>query len=210
MQFCIVNLAQQQIIEKALHAFLRHGFKAVTVDEIAQTNNISKKTLYEHFADKDEIVCEAVCLFNQQIETEQETIVANSHNAIEEVALIMQMLENKLQQMNVNCFLDLQKYYPIALQNFINNKQVHLKSLLLNIKRGIKEGYYRKNLNVELVANLRMETMFQFMLHNTELQKFGFIEVQLQQIQLFLYGICTVKGHELIDNYITQLKKKIK
>jgi AcrR family transcriptional regulator len=203
-----VQSAKQLIIHNALQAFMRHGFKAVTVDDIALANSISKKTLYEHFTDKDEIVRAAVALLNKQIEQDQDAIIARSHNAIEEVALIMQLLENKFQSMNVNCFLDLQKYYPSALTDFSANKQEHISILLNNIKRGIKEGFYRKNLNVELVASLRMETMFYFLSNNTAMQKFSFIEMQLQQVQLFLYGICTVKGHELIDNYMAQLKKK--
>jgi TetR/AcrR family transcriptional regulator, cholesterol catabolism regulator len=211
MQFCIlIIIMKQQIIEKSLIAFMQRGFKAVTVDEIAALNNISKKTLYELFKDKDAIVCEAVSAFNCNLEEHQLEIIRSSQNAVEEVALIMQMIENKLKQMNINCFMDLQKYYPQALNNFAQNKQVHIEMLLANIKRGVKEGLYRKNLSIELIANLRMETMFHFLTTPTAMNRFSFVEMQLHQIQLFLYGICTIKGHELIDKYIVQLKKKSK
>ncbi len=215
-QFCIVSTTshtvslQQQITTKALDAFTRHGFKAVTVDEIAQFNGISKKTLYEQFADKDAIVSEAVKLLHTQITLEQDAIIATSKDAIEEVTLIMIMLEDKLKQMNINCFLDLPKYYPQALVDFAKSREVYTKCMVENVKRGIKEGYYRKNLNVDFVSTFRMETMFYFMMNPTSLQKFGFVEMQSHQIQLFLYGICTIKGHALVDEYLTKIKKKRK
>jgi TetR/AcrR family transcriptional regulator, cholesterol catabolism regulator len=205
-----VESIKHQITEKALAAFAHVGFKAVTVNEIAQMNGISKKTLYEQFSDKNAIVNSAVALFDKQIRNEQDVLIKNSSNAIEEVIQIMRLLENKLQKMNVNCFHDLPKYYPQALLSFKAHQQTHLHTILNNIRRGVKEGLYRKNVNTELVATLRMETMFYFLMNKTEMDKFGFVEMQLHQMQLFLYSICTVKGHELIDKHIALLKKKTK
>ncbi len=207
-QFCIVEEIKQQIITKALESFVRYGFKAVTVDEIANTCGISKKTLYSCFKDKQEIVRAALNAFDQEMRDNDQLIHKSAGNAIEEVALLMQMMEARLSGMNPNCFTDLQRYYPKALHDFTCNKETHVVSLLQNIKRGIKEGYYRKGLNVDLVANFRFETMFYFITNNTTLSQFNFLEVQMQQMQLFLYGICTVQGHELIDKYINKLKKK--
>jgi hypothetical protein len=203
-----VNLTQQQILQIAHDLFMRFGFKAVTVDDIAKQAGISKKTLYENYTDKDNIVYAVLNFIDNCMNEEQCGISKNSENAIEEAIEHMVMLETILNSMNANCLPDLQKYYPKAFLEFKKNKDAQMKSVEQNIKRGMKEGYYRKNLNVAFCAWYRIDNIM-YMLQNGELAKrFDPIASQIELMQHFLYGISTLKGHELIEQYITKFKKK--
>jgi predicted ATPase len=204
----VVNLIQQNIANKAHELFMRYGFKAVTVDEIAKNAGISKKTLYENFSDKDEIVIQSVCLVESEMQEQEQFLAQNSSNAIEEAIGHMVMMEKMLKSMNVNCLNDLQKYYPAGFQHFETHKTKQMDSIINNLKRGIKEGYYRKGLDVNFCAWYRFENIM-FMFQNIELNKrFNIVEAQIEMMQHFLFGISTLKGHELIQESIQKLKKK--
>jgi TetR/AcrR family transcriptional regulator, cholesterol catabolism regulator len=193
-----VILVQQNIVKTAYALFMRFGFKAVTVDEIAKQAGISKKTLYENFADKEKIVFAALDVIDAKMEESDAIICQQSENAIQEAIGHMAMMESMLNSMNANCIPDLQKYYPTS----------QCESIKRNIKRGIKEGYYRKNLDVDFCAWYRMETIFQLLQHAEMPKKFSFVSTQVEVMQHFLFGISTLKGHELIEQHIKQFKKK--
>jgi TetR/AcrR family transcriptional regulator, cholesterol catabolism regulator len=199
---------QQHITQIAHDLFMRYGFKAVTVDEIAKHAGISKKTLYENFSDKDKIVYAVLDVIDAHMVEADCHICNNSDNAIQEAIGHMSMMENMLKTMNANCIPDLQKYYPASFKEFQSHKEAQRLSIIRNIKRGIKEGYYRKNLDVEFCAWHRIETIFQ-LLQSAEMAKnFNLIDAQIEVMQHFLFGISTLKGHELIEQHIKQFKKK--
>ncbi len=205
-----MNQTQQHIISKAHQLFIRFGFKAVTVDDIAKRSGISKKTLYENYTDKEQILFVVLdgidCNFCEQEEQFQKI----AKNAIEEAFYFLTMLETTLKSMNANCIPDLQKYYPKAFTHFKTHQQRHITAIQQNIKRGIKEGLYRKGINIEFTAWYRVE-MINFMLQKVDAgQKLNPINVQIELMEHFLYGISTLKGHEFIEQQIQILKKKKK
>jgi TetR/AcrR family transcriptional regulator, cholesterol catabolism regulator len=203
----MVNSQQLQIIIKAYEQFMRFGFKSVTVDEIARHAGISKKTLYENFEDKDTIVYSTLNWMEKNMHQEEEEIFASSQNAIEELIRIMQMLESRFKHMNPNCILDLQKYYPNSFKEWQCHQSIHENQIKKNLKRGVKEGYYRKTLDLNIIAFVRVESIM-MSLKNPAANQFDFNKLQMQQMELFMYGISTLEGHELIEKYLTQLKKK--
>jgi TetR/AcrR family transcriptional regulator, cholesterol catabolism regulator len=203
-----VNQTRNNIIQVAHASFMRFGFKAVTVDDIAKQAGISKKTLYENFADKDEIVIAALTNIDKDMCAQEQVIFAASNNAIEEAIGHMVMMEKMLKSMNANCIPDLQKYYPAAFMGFKEHQKNQLESITKNLKRGIKEGFYRKSIDIHFCAWYRMTTIFS-MLQNQELTKhFDPIDAQIEMMQHFLYGISTLKGHQLIEEHINKFKKR--
>ncbi len=198
---------QHSIVTKALELFMRYGFKSVTVDDIAQVAGISKKTLYENFKDKDEIVYSALDVMDKDIHQKEEAIMKKSTNAVEEVIGIMAMLEGMFKNMNPNCMKDLQKYYPSAFKEWECHTDLHEQLIRKNLKRGIKEGYYRKNIEIDILSFLRVEGIM-IGIKNPKATEYDFTKLQLAQTEIFLYGISTLEGHALIEKHLTQLRKK--
>jgi TetR/AcrR family transcriptional regulator, cholesterol catabolism regulator len=178
------------------------------VDDIAKEAGMSKKTLYEQFDDKDAIVIACIEMNERHMDEEQCLFCSKSDNAIHEVIMIIGQVERMLGSMNANCIPDLQKYYPSAFVHFKSHMERHQKVMISNLKRGIKEGLYRKDFDIEFAVWMRLEQVVAMMQNPAIGQRFTPTLAQVESIKFYLYSISTIKGHELIEKYIAQLKKK--
>lgn len=192
---------RQHIVEQAFATFKQRGFKNVTMDDISRQVGISKKTLYELFKHKDDLV-EAVVQYVIQDNTCQlENTVAPSENAIEHTIQIMMYLERFVGGMNPVCFIDLQRYYPVAYQLLTQHRSQFVEqSILQNLRQGIEEGLYRPDIDVQIIARYRTESIFLVFQQHW----FSNLDVDASRInyQIFihyLYGLCTLKGHEVLS-----------
>ena len=152
---------RQHIVEQAFATFKQRGFKNVTMDDISRQVGISKKTLYELFKHKDDLV-EAVVQYVIQDNTCQlQNTVAPTKNAIEHTIQIMMYLERFVGGMNPVCFIDLQRYYPVAYQLLTQHRSQFVEqSILQNLRQGIEEGLYRPDIDVQIIARYRSESIF--------------------------------------------------
>ena len=173
------------------------------MDEIALKTGMSKKTIYQSFATKDEIVDAVVVdLINKSVSTCADNSV-EAENPVHEVYLNIGMMKKLMPEMNPNVFEDLEKFFPTAYTKFFQHKYSFIfKSVKENLERGIKDGYYRQELNVDVVTKFRIETMFvPFNQSVFPLGEYNFADVQIETLELFLYGICTEQGQKQIKKY---------
>tara|TARA_B110000977_G_scaffold201675_1_gene297671 strand:+ start:1150 stop:1755 length:606 start_codon:yes stop_codon:yes gene_type:complete len=176
--------------------FMKYGIKSVTMDDISKNLCISKKTLYKHFKDKDDIV-ETIMKLDIEIEKSlmQETCTV-SGNAIEETYAFSAIIIEKLKDLNTSIMYDLEKYHPKTWKLFVNHKRGYVYECIKdNIERGLKEGLYRKNLNPEIVAKLYSEKID--VLLDKDLfpnEKFTFAEVYSEMMRYHLKGIISKEG----------------
>jgi AcrR family transcriptional regulator len=199
---------RQQIIEVATKDFLHYGFKNVTVDEIARSAGISKKTLYQEFSKKDDLVLASAQFYNEKHWDEMIGIMDRANNAIEELVGIFSHMAIMFKGMNPVCFVDLQRYYTRAYKYMEEFKKTKLHDCIKdNLDRGIQEGLFREDIDTEIVARYRMESVF-IILHLDIFPKkeFDLVEVSKQTFELYMFGISTLKGHKLITKYLENLK----
>jgi AcrR family transcriptional regulator len=194
---------ETRILLKARDLMLQSGLRQVTMDDLAQELGISKKTIYQYYKDKDDLVKAVV---NLELKNHQSSCVAcenKAENAIHEMFLVMENMKAMTQTMNPNAMMELEKHFPTAFENIKNHKDEFLFSLIKeNLKKGIEEGCYRKDLDIDIISKFRLETVFiPFNLHLFPLNKFNSIEVHTQLMEHFVYGLMTVKGHELMNQY---------
>ncbi len=133
---------QERILLKGDELFRRHGIRSITMDDIAKQLGVSKKTIYQHFPDKDELVIEMTKLNIQRHFDEVEKCCGPaSINAIAEMFAVNNSVGEMIRSFNPIMFYDLQKYHPKAWLKFreFRNKYV-LTKITDNIKRGIEEG----------------------------------------------------------------------
>ncbi len=197
---------RERILVKAHELFNRFGFRRVTMDEIALKTGMSKKTIYQSFENKDEIVNAVV---EDQINKNCEIFekhTTDAENAVHEIFLNTETLQERLGEMNPTVFEDLEKYFPAVFVKMFQHKNEYLsKKVKDNLVNGIKEGYYRKELNVDIITKLRIETVFlPFRQEIFPFQKFSLPEVQKEIIEHYLYGLCTPEGQKLIMKYEKQ------
>lgn len=201
---------KDRILEESEKLFFRYGVRRVTMDDVAKALGMSKKTLYQYYSDKDELVAEATRAHLERERIEFDDIFRNSENAIKSLFSISQCMRKSLSEINPTVLFDLKRYYPKSWEYWTEFKdQFIFKSVIENLKEGIKEGYFRPELNAEILANLRvMEIQILFDRESFPSEKFNFIEVQIQLFDHFVYGIATEKGRKLYREY-TESEKNV-
>ena len=194
---------KERILKGAEELFFKYGIKSITMDDISKHLAISKKTIYMYFEDKNEVVETLMRARLKFDECEMNQTTKESKNVIEEFFRIMKHIDSMFSQMNPNLFYDLQKYHPDSWKLFKNFKEECIERTVENsIKRGIKEGLVRSDIDTKIIARMRMETLEMGL--NPEMfppDKFKILDVQLALLDNFLHGICTLKGHKLINKY---------
>ncbi len=201
--------ARDRILLKANELFNRLGFRRVTMDEIALKTGMSKKTIYQSFENKDEIVDAIVEAHINKSASQCDVNAQNAENAVHEVFLNIEMLQKLTEEMNPGLFEDLEKYYPAVFEKVYRHKHDFIAQKISgNMLRGIEQGLYREDINVDILSKLRIETMF--LPFNQQLFPFGkykIYDVEMEIINHFLHGITTPKGQKLIQKY-KQLQTK--
>ena len=200
---------QKRILQKATDLFVRYGIRSITMDEIALQLGMSKKTIYQFFSDKNELVEAVTVKMLAENESCCEADKAIAENAIHEVFLAMEMVNVMFENMNPSMLYDLEKYHPIAYEKFTEYKHNYLYRVIKdNLERGLREELYRPDIDISIMIMLRLETiMFPFSPHVFSKTKYNVAEVQLHVIEHFLFGIASIKGYKLILKYKEERKK---
>lgn len=193
---------KERISRKTEELFFKFGIRSVTMDDIAKALGISKKTIYIHFKDKDEIVEAVAEQTLQRDKYESEKIHDRAKDPIDEIIQSTQLMREMVANIHPALLFDLQKYHPKAWKRYIGHKEGFVKIVLRNITEGQHQGLYRPDIEPEILARFRVESIDSAF--NTEVfpsKKFALIDVQLQLIDHFLRGILTPKGFKLYEKY---------
>ncbi|TWR31319.1 TetR/AcrR family transcriptional regulator [Mucilaginibacter pallidiroseus] len=193
----------ERIILGSEELFMQQGIKSVTMDDIAKHLGMSKKTIYQFFSDKNELVKALVKTKLQDDHNQLCMMINSAANVIEEMINMMKGSEEIFSRINPIVIHDLQKYHPQAWADFQRFKaDVLVKTLEELLSKGINEGVIRPDIDVRILAKMRVNQVE--MGFNTAIfpvSQFNPWAVQYQMLEHFNYGICTIKGHELLDKY---------
>lgn len=195
--------SSQRILKGAEELFFRYGIKSITMDDISRHLAVSKKTIYQLFKDKDELVDKLTEHTLQINQLEFDRIMSISKDPIAEFIEMMKHVKTMFSKMNPNVFYDMMRYHPGSWERFKIFKDRQMLGMVeSNLLRGIQMGLYRDELNPKVLARLRLEQITLAMSADAfPPDKFSHVDVQMQILTHFLYGVCTLKGHKLINKY---------
>lgn len=208
----ILNMEiKDRILIKAEELFMRYGIRSVSMDDIANGLGMSKKTLYQYFADKDELVEGVVNDHIGSIEKDCTHCKHQAKDAIHEIFLTMEHIMEEFNNMNPVLLFDLEKFHFKAYRRFKDYKEKFLLQMVRNnIEWGIKEELYRPDLNVDILSKYRIESiMIPFNVAVFPPGKYKLVETAAVMIENFTYGLVTIKGHKLFQKYYEQRNKKL-
>ncbi len=202
-----MNKEFEDLLAKVSVLYRKYGIKSVTMDDVAHELGISKKTLYQFVCDKTELVQKVVehvrhCNFSSMREKE-----GTGLNAIEELIEVSQHVNTVMKDHSPTYEYDLKKYYPDIYRNLMSaRRELMYESMISNIRKGKKEGVYRKDLDETIIAKLhllRIENM-----QTTEI--FNEKEMHSQKFfrEVFVYhihGLATDKGLKILTENIDKL-----
>ncbi|MBX7242271.1 MAG: TetR/AcrR family transcriptional regulator [Bacteroidia bacterium] len=192
---------KNRILQQAQVLFMRYGIRNVSMDDIAKELGISKKTIYQTFQDKAEIVHAVMEAHNLTEKCEMDSIQKNSGNALEELVGVLQYIAKTLKMASPLLIYEIKKYYPESWQYFRKAEdEYHLPQIRRNLKQGVEEGLFRAEIKVEEIARFRLG-MLEVML-DTRLfphDSFNQNEVMIEISRFYIHGLLTDKGREVLS-----------
>lgn len=201
---------KERIQQKAEELFMHYGIRSVTMDEIAAQLGISKKTIYQFYSDKEALVKDIFKAITDQNKQRCMLIKTKAENAIHQQFLSSDATQEIFSNMNAAVLFDLNRFHPNVFADFEKHKKKFLfKIIKENIVRGIKEGLFRKDVDVDIIAWLQLE-LISGVFKNEEIitGKTSITHFEKQIKDFFLHGICTEKGISIISKYKHQRQKK--
>lgn len=192
--------------------YLKFGIKSVTMDDVAQEFGISKKTLYQYFKDKADLVAQVIDYYLSNPIFNLNDF--GNGNAIDRYFALREHISNILRYFHNNIEFDLRKQYPKLYRKVHRMKREKIfENTVENINDGIKSGLFRPDLDVELIAKLEVGKMLLTLNPENEI----FTETECTSIELFdkvieyyMYSICTEKGIKYFKIQLNNIKNDVK
>ncbi len=203
-----MNDELKNILIKVRELYTKFGIKSITMDDVARELGISKKTLYQYVTDKDDLVGKYI---DNEILLRQEEICKCfriGFNAIEELFEISSFMNKIMRNQNSATEYDLKKYYPAHYHKTVTERRQGIYDFIMtNLKKGIKEGLYRKDMDLEVISKLylwRAENA-----HFDELftvEEFTSVKLFVELINYHVRGIATEKGIMVLEKKLKEIE----
>jgi len=195
---------EERILNKARELFFSFGIRSVTMDDIANKIGVSKKTIYQFYADKNQIVEKVISDLIDGHGSKAETLCQEADNAIHEIILQTQVIGDIFQSVKPGVFFELQKYFPGTWTLMDDHKyDCVFRGILKNLERGLEEGLFRRGLEIKTIAHIRLVQINSVLnLQDFPTDKFNYSTILNQLTELYLYGITTPEGQEQILKYL--------
>lgn len=147
-----MDTVAENIIHTSHQKFKNFGIRSISVDDICNELHISKKTFYSRFPQK-ECLIEAVLDYESQVSTDNFEKTYKNKNAIDALIIIIKDLKNSIDKAPLTFHYDLEKYYPATFTKYKERQSSRIRNCFeINLRKGIEEGYYREDIDVELVS----------------------------------------------------------
>ena len=198
---------KDNILEKSNELFLNLGFKSVTMDEIASSLSISKKTLYKYFSNKITLIDAVTESMFSTICCSIETICDQKLNPIEELFHIKRVIMEHLKDEKSSPLYQLQKYYPGIYASLKQKQFLFMQETIQdNLERGVQSGLFRSSIDVDFISRIYFSGMVGIKDQQIfPLKKYSMNTLIGLYLEYHLRGISTVKGIQELEN---QLKLK--
>lgn len=192
---------KEKIIQESTQLFFRYGLRSITMDDIARELSMSKKTLYQHFDNKNDLLMACMEEHDRKEKEILKSFQRESTNAIDEMRKIAKYFEQMLKKVSPTLIYDVQKYHREAWErmNKMHNEDVY-DEIKTNMERGVREGLYRNDFNIDIVAKIYVSTTLVFT--NSDFfppEKYNINDIVKTNILYHLHGIVSPKGLALLQ-----------
>lgn len=197
---------RERIVVKAMESFTQNGIKSITMDDVAASLGISKRTLYEVFRDKETLLKECVLKNHREMTEFLTDAMAKSTNVLEVILVCYRRSIETFHKTNKRFFEDIKKY-PRINEMMRHNQEQNSDSTIAFFKMGVEQGIFRDDVNFAIVNLLVREQLD--LLMNTEIcNEYSFLEVYKAIMFTYIRGISTEKGARILDDFITEYREK--
>lgn len=203
MTECVSMSDKQNIVEEATKVFLQYGIRSVTMDDLSRLLSISKKTLYQHFTDKESLITAALEAHGCGVKAMLEEARKIAQDPIQELLIFSQWEQYATNQVPPVVIFDLKKYHPTIWKSVLQQEFNHSFSWLYeNLERGIAGGLYRNDLSIDIVVRLYLAQREGMLQEYIFPESIGGLAASISvSDDLFIRGIATAAGLERLLSY---------
>jgi AcrR family transcriptional regulator len=195
-----------RILEAAMKAFAERGVKAVRMDDVSQMLSISKRTLYELYTDKEELLYQGVVKYDQDNRKHLTAFIEQASSVMDIIIETYQRRVVSIGSVNPQFYEDIQKYPKVV--EYLNKEREHAYDQFLGfLQRGVREGYFREDVDYELVTQM-FNAINTFVMNQHLLSRYSIQQVFANMLLVPLRGFCTEKGLQVIENSALTEKKQ--
>ncbi len=199
---------QNQIVEVAHELFIEHGIKDVKMDDIAAELSISKRTIYELFNDKEQLLHEVLKFQNERMYESGKEIIRNSSHVLEIILKLYNLHFKLLKRVNSKFFSELNKYPEICKEKQDKEKR-NTKKFCAWMEMGRQQGLFREDADFNILTFILkrdLTTIIEVKMQtgHTELSDYTPDELGRKLILFYLRGISTPKGQQIIEEYLNR------
>lgn len=188
-----------RILNAAMHAFAANGIHAVRMDDIARSLGISKRTLYELYDNKEKLLLEGVKLYKAKNDEEEMNIIEECPNVME---IMLRLSRRKIEEFRITSaqfYSDLAKYPTVLRYLSQESLQAHARFIEF-LERGVNEGYFRSDVDLELVSQL-FKALADYIMSQELFRQYSMEQIFHDFIFLTMRGFCTPEGVKILDRF---------
>lgn len=199
---------RKQIIVVAAEMFHQQGIRSVTMDNIAHRLVMSKRTLYQVFADKESLLLACIVQHEEEVIGQLEQVYNQTKNVLEFLLLVFSIKMKELDEIDPQFFDDLKKY-PKVIEHIKQHKKEKEAKSADFLRQGVEQGVFRKEINFQIVAR-QLSSCFDDVVENGLVDEYSKSEIFMNTIIPYVRGCATKVGIEMIDNYSFETSIELK
>jgi len=202
-------ITSTDIVNKANTLFRNYGIKSITMDDLASAMGISKKTLYQSFENKEDLVKRAINYILLEMKKEIKALPDKPVNAIEQLIEIQKMIFRFMKNYSSPAEHDLKKYYPLIYRTMYDEYVAMLERIFIqNIQKGKSEGLYCEDLNEEIIAKMHTSRIVNLPQNNViSTEEYTSAEYMKEMLKYHLRALLNSKNISSLDKYLNELKQ---
>lgn len=195
----------EKILQTALCVFKSQGVRAVKMDDIAKRLSISKRTLYEVFSNKEDLLFEVVKREKQQTRAFMTDLAAHNCNVMEQIIAFYKIKAEELRTTNAAFYEDIHRY-PRIIRFLKSQHENSADSAREFFQRGVDDGYFRADVNYDIVS-LMAEVEVNYTMSSKFYKKFSLLDIYKSIVLVSIRGFCTPKGLKMLEEHIEKNTK---
>lgn len=200
------KMIRMQVIKAAAEAFSEKGIKNVRMDDIASSLSISKRTLYELFSDKEELLVEVVRIHREEVRNYMANVASKADNVLEVIIRFYEMTIDEFKHTSRYFFEDIKKY-PKVVEFLEASHRENTNSAMAFYQKGVEQGIFRDDVNYRIVQEMISGQMDGLL---RSLPACSLEEIFETLVFMHMRGISTEKGLKIVNDFLARLKREHK
>lgn len=197
---------KKRVIAEASRAFGKYGIKNVHMDDLSCALSMSKRTLYELFCDKEQLLLEVFIMHQQEMNAYISEIASKAENALEVIFAFYKRKLSELTELNPLFLRDLRKY-PNVLAYIRERQKQNDAAALIHYQKGVEEGIFRDDINFDII-NQAISMQFEMFIYSDITENYPLSEIYSEVTFLHMRGITTPKGMQMVDAFLQSVREK--